>query len=74
VNRSFGHLPPNTPQARRKAQVAGSFIAVAAALDLVATMIAVNGTHRVLITVLYAVATVMMLGGVVYILTNRKAV
>jgi len=75
VKRDFGGQPlASTPQARNKARIAGAFIAVAAALDLVATMVGSNGAHRSLTLALFGIATILMLAGVVYVLTNRKAV
>jgi hypothetical protein len=75
VKRDFGgQRLASTPQARNKQRIAGAFIAVAAALDLAGTLVGTSGAHRALTMTLFGVATVLMLAGVVYILTNRKAV
>jgi hypothetical protein len=70
--RQFGQAPVTTPAAIKKQRIAGAFIGAAVVLDLVATSLGVGGKHPAATIAVYCVASLLMLGGIVYIMTTRR--
>jgi hypothetical protein len=59
-------------EARGKQIVAGSFIMVAIALDLIAASLSSSRAHARTVGTLYACALVVLLAGLVFMIVNRK--
>jgi len=58
--------------ARTKQTIAAGFIMAAIALDLVAASLSSSRAHAQTVGVLYALALVVLLAGLVFMIVNRK--
>ena len=71
--KQFGTSVPDTPAARNKQRIAGGLIVVAAAIDLVASLIGANGGWREIVGALLLVGCTLLAAGIVFMFLNRRA-
>ena len=70
MRRDLGHpAAPDTPEGRKKMRIVGALIGAAAVLAIAGSLV---GSHSLSMR-MFGVAAGLMIVGVVYILTNRRA-